>query len=152
MLFQSLIDTPLGPMSALADDKRLYALEFVKEKQDLVPGFTCIHALIHKELEKYFQGKLHAFKTPLSFSGTPFQISVWQALLTIPFGQTRSYSDIALQINHPRAYRAVGTANGQNKFIIIVPCHRVIAADNGLGGYSCGLWRKEKLLELEKLR
>ena len=96
-------------------------------------------------------GHRKSFDIPIKFVGTPFQISVWKALQSIPYGQTASYKDIANLIENPRAYRAVGMANNKNPLAIIVPCHRVVGADGSLTGYAGGIKIKEKLLELEKL-
>jgi methylated-DNA-[protein]-cysteine S-methyltransferase len=102
-----------------------------------------------RQLSEYFQGKLKRFRLPLDLRGTPFQRKVWRALLDIPYGETRSYAQIAAAIGSPKAVRAVGAANGANPVAIIVPCHRVIASSGGLGGYSAGLDCKRKLLALE---
>jgi len=102
------------------------------------------------QLEEYFDGKRKVFDLPLSFHGTEFKVKVWEALLTIPYGKTCSYGDIAAKINNPKASRAVGKANNVNQIAIIVPCHRVIGHDGSLVGYGGGLDLKQKLLELEK--
>jgi methylated-DNA-[protein]-cysteine S-methyltransferase len=103
-----------------------------------------------EQLAAYFAGELKDFDLRLEFGGTPFQRSVWEALRTIPFGETRSYGEIAQQIGNPTAYRAVGLANGHNPIAIIVPCHRVIGANGGLTGFGGGLERKRSLLDMEK--
>jgi methylated-DNA-[protein]-cysteine S-methyltransferase len=100
-------------------------------------------------MTEYFAGTRRQFELPLRQPGTPFQSRVWQALTEIPYGSTCSYSDIARKIGQPQAMRAVGAANGRNHIPIIVPCHRVVNSDGSLGGFSSGLWRKQKLLELE---
>ncbi len=102
------------------------------------------------ELEEYFRGQRKEFTVPLAVKGTEFQLRVWEELRKIPFGKTYSYSAIARRLKNEKAVRAVGTANGRNPIPIIVPCHRVIAADGTLGGYAGGLELKEKLLGLEK--
>jgi methylated-DNA-[protein]-cysteine S-methyltransferase len=101
------------------------------------------------ELEEYFAGKRREFNFPLDLRGTDFQLSCWRALLAIPYGETRSYADIARAVGKPNAFRAVGMANNRNPVAIVVPCHRVIASDGGLCGYGGGLDVKRKLLELE---
>ncbi|NLY03344.1 MAG: methylated-DNA--[protein]-cysteine S-methyltransferase [Campylobacter sp.] len=101
-----------------------------------------------KELDSYFKGKLKNFSVKLNLGGTEFEKDVYKALLSIPYGKTVSYKDIACKIARPKAYRAVGNANAKNKIPIIIPCHRVIAT-NGLGGYSGGLEIKKALLNLE---
>ena len=105
-----------------------------------------------EQLESYFAGELFDFDLELDLVGTTFQRAVWQALLTIPYGETRSYGEIAAQIGSPTASRAVGLANGHNPIGIIVPCHRVIGANGSLTGYGGGLDRKRALLALEKMR
>ena len=102
------------------------------------------------QLKAYLGGKRRDFDCPLDLGGTPFQRRVWAALMKIPYGETRSYQDIARAIGHARAYRAVGNANGANPVPLIVPCHRVIESNGGLGGYGQGLGFKKKLLDLEK--
>lgn len=105
---------------------------------------------VFRELDEYFQGLRKTFDIPLRLQGTPFQKKVWAALQAIPYGETRSYKDIAEAIGHPKAYRAVGMANNANPVFIIVPCHRVIGADGSLTGYGGGLPMKKALLSLEK--
>ena len=158
------LDTPLGPMIAIADDAALYLLEFVdrrglereierlrvRAKSAIIPGDVEPIQSIEKELKLYFSGKLAHFKTPLKMMGSPFQQSVWNALLQIPPGETRTYSDIAVAIGSPKAFRAVARANGANQVAIVIPCHRVINSGGGLGGYGGGVLRKQQLLEIEK--
>ena len=104
------------------------------------------------QLQAYFAGELTEFDLDLDLAGTPFQRKVWKALLTIPYGQTRTYGQIAAQVGSPTAFRAVGLANGHNPIGIIVPCHRVIGANGSLTGYGGGLDRKRSLLDMEKSR
>lgn len=106
--------------------------------------------LAEKELSEYFSGKRKSFDLPLEPQGTEFQKKVWAALLEIPFGETRSYKDIAEKIGNPKACRAVGGANNKNPIVIIIPCHRVIGAYGGLVGYGLGLPMKQQLLDIEK--
>lgn len=101
------------------------------------------------QLEEYFAGARSEFDLPFDLEGTAFQKQVWKALTTIPYGKTKSYQDIARKINNGKACRAVGSANGKNPLCIVIPCHRVIASDGSLGGYSAGLKLKEKLMQLE---
>lgn len=164
ILKASCIDTPLGPMIAIADEQALYLLEFVdckgleREvehlrktiKSAIVPGRTQPIRSIENELKNYFEGSLIEFKTPLIFLGTPFQKRVWDELKKIPFGETRSYSEIASGIGQPTAFRAVANANGVNQFAIIIPCHRVINTNGELGGYAGGITRKKWLINHEK--
>jgi len=105
-----------------------------------------------RELQEYAAGERKKFTVPLDLQGTSFQRKVWSALRTIPYGQTRSYGEIARQVGNPRAARAVGMANHENPVAVVVPCHRVIAGDGALGGYAGGLQKKSRLLELEKSR
>jgi AraC family transcriptional regulator, regulatory protein of adaptative response / methylated-DNA-[protein]-cysteine methyltransferase len=159
------LDTKLGPMIAIADEHELYLLEFVdrrglereverlrkKIKAVIIPGNTLPIQSITQELNQYFEGKLKTFKTPLFLMGSPFQKSVWKALITIPYGETRSYLDMAKKIKKPSACRAVANANGANQLAIIIPCHRVINSDGKLGGYGGGITRKKWLVDWEKL-
>ena len=102
------------------------------------------------QLKRYLKGELKHFDCKLDFKGTPFQKKVWSALTKIPYGQTRSYKDIALAIGHPKAFRAVGNANGKNSIPLIIPCHRVIERNGGLGGFGHGVKVKKQLLNFEK--
>ncbi|PIV24893.1 MAG: hypothetical protein COZ69_08390 [Deltaproteobacteria bacterium CG_4_8_14_3_um_filter_45_9] len=102
------------------------------------------------QLKKYLKGELERFDCKLDFKGTPFQKKVWSALAKIPYGQTRSYKEIARAIGHPKAFRAVGNANGQNSIPLIIPCHRVIGSNGGLGGFGHGIKVKRQLLDFEK--
>jgi methylated-DNA-[protein]-cysteine S-methyltransferase len=105
-----------------------------------------------RQLDAYFAGRLRRFELPLSLEGTPFQQRVWSALRDIPFGETRSYAQLAKAIGNPSAMRAVGAANGRNPIAIVVPCHRVIGADGSLTGFGGGIERKKFLLRLEQGR
>jgi len=102
------------------------------------------------QLKKYMKGELQHFDCKLDFKGTPFQKRVWSALAKIPYGRTRSYREIAQEIGHPNAFRAVGNANGRNSIPLIIPCHRVIESNGGLGGFGHGVKVKEQLLDFEK--
>jgi AraC family transcriptional regulator of adaptative response/methylated-DNA-[protein]-cysteine methyltransferase len=158
------LETPLGSMLALADDRGLHLLEFVDRrglerelvvlqrrlKARVLPGEHRFLAQIAAELAAYFSGAQLVFATPVVLTGSTFQTAVWNALLTIPPGATRSYGDIAAAIGNAAAVRAVGRANGDNRLALIVPCHRVVGADGTLTGYGGGLWRKQKLLDHER--
>lgn len=164
ILKASWLDTKLGSMIAIADDNSLYLLEFVdrrglereierlrfKTKSIIIPGHTQPIQSIENELKQYFAGNLRDFRTPLSFLGSPFQKRVWEELQKIPFGQTRSYTELSIAIGKPSAFRAVAQANGANQLAIIIPCHRVINVNGELGGYAGGLPRKKWLLHHEK--
>jgi len=102
------------------------------------------------QLKKYLKGELKRFDCKLDFRGTPFQKKVWAALAKIPYGQTQSYKEIARAIGHPKAFRAVGNANGENSIPLILPCHRVIESNGGLGGFGHGVKVKKQLLDFEK--
>jgi len=114
-----------------------------------VRGVNALTDLAAAQLEEYFDGERREFDLPLDPSGTPFQMAVWKELLAIPYGETRSYKQIAENIGSPKAFRAVGLANNRNPISIIIPCHRVIGSDGSLVGYGGGLDMKQKLLELE---
>jgi AraC family transcriptional regulator of adaptative response/methylated-DNA-[protein]-cysteine methyltransferase len=118
----------------------------------LVPGTNTHLEQLETELEGYFAHSLRGFSVPLVYPGTPFQESVWNALLAIPYGETRSYHDLARAVGNPKAVRAVGRANGLNRIAIVIPCHRVVNKNGELGGYGGGLRRKEYLLALERQR
>lgn len=158
------VATSLGEMLAVFGSKGLCLLEFVGQKhmeQEIMAVQKALHGqfifqeneqtqLLRQELDLYFQGRLKVFTTPLETIGTAFQQQVWNALLTIPYGETRSYKEQAQQLGNPKAVRAVAAANGQNKVSILIPCHRVIGSDGKLTGYAGGLNRKQSLLALER--
>jgi len=149
------MSSPAGQLFLAASAKGVVRLEF----EDRVQRFDCKtitlqesrHTLSQciRELNEYFAGKRRAFTIPLDLRGTDFQLQCWRALLDIPYGETRTYRDMARVIGHPQAFRAVGMANNRNPVAIIVPCHRVIASDGTLCGYGGGLDLKRKLLEME---
>jgi methylated-DNA-[protein]-cysteine S-methyltransferase len=150
------IDSPLGQLKLVASDKGLAAVLWENDdprRVRLGPLVEDSDNKLLKEAEKqlhaYFKGKLKKFTVPLDFKGTDFQKSVWAALLTIPFGETRSYAEIAKQIGKPEASRAVGAANGRNPISIIAPCHRVLGSSGRLTGFAAGLEAKDELLKLE---
>ncbi len=158
------LETPLGAMLALADDRGLHLLDFVDRRgleralvvlqkrlsARVLPGEHPYLTQVERELREYFAGTRRAFATPVALTGSPFQLAVWQALQAIPCGATCSYAELATRIGQPKAVRAVGRANGDNRLAIVVPCHRVIGADGALTGYGGGLARKRKLLDLER--
>jgi methylated-DNA-[protein]-cysteine S-methyltransferase len=142
--------SPIGELLLAGDETHLRALHMAPfrigaawERADA--PFTAARA----QLDEYFAGERHTFDLAFAFDGTPFLRSVWEALTTIPYGETRSYGEIARQIGRPDRARAVGSANGRNPISIVVPCHRVIGADGSLTGYGGGLDRKRYLLDLE---
>ncbi|QVI30449.1 methylated-DNA--[protein]-cysteine S-methyltransferase [Mycolicibacterium neoaurum] len=148
------IDSPVGPLTLAGVDGRLRHLRM--QDQTYEPsreGWEVDDDAFGDavaQLTAYFAGTLTEFDLDLDLVGTPFQQGVWQALLSIPYGQTRTYGEIARQVGSPTAFRAVGLANGHNPIGIIVPCHRVIGANGSLTGYGGGLERKRSLLDMEK--
>ena len=149
-LYYSRIESPVGPLLLVVSERGLVALEFggrrIGEGWVESAEKTAPYA---RQMNEYFSGRRRSFDLPLDLRGTDFQRRCWQKLLKIPYGETRSYADIARAIGNPAAVRAVGLANGQNPIAIIVPCHRVIGSDGSLTGYGGGLETKRKLLELE---
>ncbi|MBK1896001.1 bifunctional transcriptional activator/DNA repair enzyme AdaA [Chryseobacterium paridis] len=158
------IETPLGTMFACAVEEGICLLEFTDRKNmerqfaslskalnaEIVQGENKHFQQLERELQEYFEGKRKTFDVPLYITGTEFQEKVWQLLCEIPMGETRTYKQQSEFLGNPKAIRAVGTANGINKIAILVPCHRVIGSNGDLIGYAGGIWRKQKLLELEK--
>lgn len=156
-------DTPLGAMIAVADERALHLLEFADRKAlpaelsrlrkqvkgDLGLGRTAPIDQIERELGEFFAGKRLDFDVPLALHGTGFTKDVWRELRAIPIGATKSYGELAKQMGKPSAARAAARANGANQIAIVIPCHRVVGMDGGLTGYGGGLWRKQKLIDLE---
>lgn len=157
MLYRKTIASPVGELVLVASDQGLRAIlwecdqggERVRlEAQRDAPDHPVLVAAA-KQIGEYFAGTRTAFDVPLDFQGTLFQKSVWEALLTIPFGETRTYAEIARQVGRPTAFRAVGAANGKNPISIIAPCHRVIGTNGTLTGFAGGLAAKALLLGIE---
>jgi methylated-DNA-[protein]-cysteine S-methyltransferase len=146
------IDSPVGTLRLVSDGEHMVAIEF--EGRHGEPGAdgdgsdTALAACA-AQLAEYFAGERHAFDLPLAPAGTAFQRHVWAALAQIPYGELRSYREIARAIGQPAAVRAVGAANGRNPLPIVVPCHRVVGSDGSLTGFAGGLEIKRRLLELE---
>ena len=161
VLLADWLDTPLGPMLAIADEERLVLLEFVERRgletelkrlrgrYAVLPGSNDVIKHIDRELQEYYAGERHSFETPVQLMGTDFQKSVWNELRRIPYGEAISYMELAQRVGRPTAFRAVAQANGANQLAVIIPCHRVINADGRIGGYGGGVPRKEWLLGLE---
>lgn len=154
VLFRT-VDSPVGPLTLAGRGGRLMHLRMVDQtyepsRADWHPDDGAFPDAV-EQLWAYFAGELTAFDLELELVGTAFQRRVWEALLTIPYGETRSYGEIARQIGAPGAFRAVGLANGHNPIGIIVPCHRVIGTNGSLTGYGGGLDRKRMLLSLERM-
>lgn len=150
------IDSPIGLLTLAGHDSVLTNLRMVDQTYEPSRADWALDPRAFgdavEQLNAYFAGELVDFELELDLRGTDFQRRVWKALLTIPYGETRSYGEIAEQISAPGAARAVGLANGHNPVAIVVPCHRVIGASGSLTGYGGGLDRKRTLLELEKQR
>lgn len=155
-LFYKFMDSPVGKLKLVASDKGLVAILWENDSprrvrlEDLAEDAN--HPMLAQaaqQLQEYFAGKRKSFSMPLDMRGTRFQKDVWQALQAIPFGETRTYGDLAKQLGNPAATRAVGAANGRNPVSIVVPCHRVIGASGKLTGFAGGLGVKAQLLGLE---
>ena len=154
-LYYSRLDSPAGPLALAVSNRGLVLLEFdrgsfpparLKANWEESPSATEPYV---RQLRQYFSGERRDFTFPLDLRGTPFQVQCWRALLHIPYGETRTYADIARAVGRPKGFRAVGLANNRNPIAIVVPCHRVIASDGTLCGYGGGLDIKRKLLDLE---
>ena len=151
----TLIPSPIGELLLAGEDGRLSLVGFATAQRPHQPRadwrrYDAAFADARQQLAEYFAGERQQFELPLALAGTPFQRSVYDALRAIPYGETRSYSDIAAVIGRPKAVRAVGAANGRNPLPIVVPCHRVIGKGGGLVGFGGGLPVKERLLALER--
>ena len=155
-IYQAIMPTPIGELVLQARDEGLVRVEFA----DSLRGDAQVEVDRHwshpvlaearQQLVAYFAGQRRDFQLPLAVPGTEFQSQVWQALRQIPYGESRSYGQLAQQLDRPKAMRAVGSANGANPVAIVVPCHRVIGANGKLTGYAGGLGRKQWLLALER--
>jgi methylated-DNA-[protein]-cysteine S-methyltransferase len=151
------IDSPVGKLKLVASERGLAAILWENDNPRRVPLGDVVDSDTHpvlleteRQLQEYFAGRRREFALPMDFRGTEFQRRVWSALLTIPYGQTRSYAQIAQQIGCPTAVRAVGAANGRNPLSIIAPCHRVVGSNGKLTGFAGGLEVKARLLSLER--
>lgn len=141
-------ESPIGLVEIGGAPDGVTSLLFVERRREAVASDALVEEAV-KQVREYFLGSRREFDLPLALSGTEFQRLVWRQLLTVAFGRTASYGDIAGALGKPRAVRAVGAANGQNPISIIVPCHRIVGSDGRLVGYGGGLWRKEWLLRHE---
>lgn len=162
-IYTTVMESPLGRITLGSTNKGLCLLEFDDEKRinnhfsqfkkywdvEIIEEETSITTTTKNQLAAYFLNQQTTFDVPLDLAGTAFQLKVWNELLKIPFGFTRSYKEQAIAVGNLKAIRAVATANGENRISIIIPCHRVIGSDGSLTGYGGGIWRKQKLLELE---
>jgi methylated-DNA-[protein]-cysteine S-methyltransferase len=152
-VISTIYDSPVGPLTLASNGQALIQLEFENPKHPMAEyplGSDKVLDQARRELDGYFAGQLREFKVKLAPQGTEFQKRVWAALLTIPYGATRTYGQQAAAIGAPKASRAVGAANGRNPIAIIVPCHRVIGSNGRLTGFGGGMERKQILLELEQ--
>ena len=144
----SIIKTPIGNIEITEDNGKIISIK--KTEKNIISTDNKILLQAEKELKEYFDGKRKKFTLPLDLRGTDFQLRVWNVLREIPYGETRSYKEVALAAGNEKASRAVGMANNKNPILIVVPCHRVIGSNGAMTGFACGLDVKKKLLELEK--
>ena len=151
MKFAAVMETPIGALTLVEEDGALAEVRFGKRCDDGEISDTPLLQQAVRELGEYFSGQRKAFTVPLAPKGTPFQQKCWQALLQIPYGQTRTYGQQAAMIGNPKACRAVGMGNNRNPLPIFIPCHRVVGANGALTGYAGGLNIKEKLLQIERM-
>jgi AraC family transcriptional regulator of adaptative response/methylated-DNA-[protein]-cysteine methyltransferase len=163
-VFLSWLQSPLGPLVAGAVDDGVCLLEFTDRRMleaqfqairrhfrlPAIPGSNVHLERLREELDGYFAGEVRRFDVPLVYPGTPFQRRLWDALRAVPYGETRSYQQLAEAVGDPKAVRAAGRSNGLNRISILIPCHRIVNKNGGLGGYGGGLRRKQYLLDLER--
>lgn len=142
--------SPVGWLEYGIGNQGVEWVDFLTQKPEERKAEGVLARQLERELTEYFEGRRREFSLPLHPCGTPFQIRVWRALLEIPYGETRSYQEIATAVGNPKACRAVGMANNKNPLPLLIPCHRVIGSSGKLTGYGGGLDKKEKLLALEK--
>lgn len=148
MKYFSYYNSPIGILEIVADDKFILAIDFVKIQKSNNNNALTKKCVV--ELREYFAGKRKIFSVPYKFSGSDFQNKVYELLIKIPYGAIISYGDLAKMLGQPQAARAIGQAVNKNKIAIIVPCHRVLGSAGELVGYASGIWRKKRLLDLEK--
>ena len=141
--------SPIGQLELCVQDEKLVSVLRKNKKITKTPSLSVFSKFVKKQLEDYFQGNLRYFQIPLSIKGKPFQKKVWQALQQIPWGQTKTYGQIALEIKCPKGARAVGSCCARNPLLIVVPCHRVVS-QKALGGFALGIKAKKTLLHLEQ--
>lgn len=161
VFYSSLNSSLLGKVFVASTERGVCMVDFLTSEKDFLKRLTkrCPGEIVRNDqknrnvlnqLKKYLKGKLQRFDCKLDFKGTPFQEKVWSALTKIPYGQMQSYKEISKAIGHPKAFRAVGNANSQNSIPLIIPCHRVIESNGGLGGFGHGIEVKRRLLDFEK--
>ncbi|MGW0840667.1 methylated-DNA--[protein]-cysteine S-methyltransferase [Streptomyces sp. NPDC002787] len=151
----TVVDSPYGPLTLVADDGVLCGLYMTAQRhrppqESFGARDDTLFGEPEEQLKAYFAGELKEFTLELRLQGTPFQRTVWEQLTRIPYGETRSYGELADALGNPKASRAVGLANGRNPVGIIVPCHRVVGSDGSLTGYGGGVERKQRLLDFER--
>jgi len=154
-----IISTPIGEMQAILNTRKIYAFSFLDSLPQLIDKFGNLEEILPSEfplalelqsqVSDYFLGKRFSFHLPLSLEGTEFQNEIWAKLQTIPYGRTATYAEVASEVNNPMAVRAVGATIGQNPFLILIPCHRILSKAGELTGYQGGITRKSSLLSLE---
>jgi len=149
LIYHRIIPSPIGNLKISASEDSIVSIEFTTEEVTAVSPSSLLLREAQKQLEEYFHKERQEFSLPLSPYGTTFQQKVWKQLQQIPYGETRSYRDIAIELGNLRQIRAAATANGKNPIPIVIPCHRVIGSNGSLTGYSGGLEKKKWLLELE---
>ncbi len=144
------MESPIGDLTLIATDQFIVGVHFGKKKVEGTFQRNGLLKTLEKELKEYFEGQRKTFDLPLDPKGTLFQQRVWNDLKTIPYGETKSYQEVAFEIENAKAVRAVGMANHRNPIAILIPCHRVIGKNQSLVGYAGGLEIKQQLLELER--
>lgn len=149
-MYKYYYETPIGRICIEEDNEFITKIDTTSEENHIEEKETKLIKKTYEQLMEYFNGKRKTFNIPLKLNGTEFQKKVWKELLKIPYGETCTYKDIAINIGNEKACRAVGGANNKNSIIIVVPCYRVIGKNGDLVGYACGLDVKSKLLEIEK--
>ncbi|QAA30755.1 methylated-DNA--[protein]-cysteine S-methyltransferase [Clostridium manihotivorum] len=150
--YKSYYNSPIGTLEIIANETHIIGLNFVDSaSKDLNDDSPIINSCL-VQLDEYFNKQRTTFELPLDPEGTEFQKKVWEALITVDFGCIKTYKDIAISINNPKAVRAVGGANNKNPILLIIPCHRIIGSSGKLVGYGGGLWRKEWLLNHENIQ
>ena len=148
-MFYAVLNTPIGELTLASHDKGLASIEFGRPVPRGAVENLASNTVFIEQIEEYFKGKRTQFDFPLDLNGTAFQVAVWRELLNIPYGQTRTYGDIAKRLGKSGAARAVGLANHHNRIPVVVPCHRVVGHNGSLTGYAGGLHIKRKLLAIE---
>jgi methylated-DNA-[protein]-cysteine S-methyltransferase len=150
MIYKAFYHSEIGIIEILGTEDGIISLDFTENSKGEAVDTPDLLKECISELDEYFKGQRRVFTVKLDIQGTEFQKKVWRELLSIPYGASKTYREIAVSIGNPRAVRAVGNANHCNKIALLIPCHRVIGSNGDLTGYAGGLWRKEWLLKLER--